>query len=474
MPNSLQSFSPPVGAACRDVLVVGAGLCGLGVAHAVAAARPDLSVTVLEASDRAGGQLRTTTADGYTFEHGATTLTTNRAQTHELVRRLGLEQRMELVGDAGKGSFLYMGGRLHPVPRTPRDLVSSPLLSWKGKLRILAEPVARRRAPARDETVYEFVARRFGDELARIGAMTALQGVTAGDARTTSLPAVAPRLQELDRSVGRSGLVGHMVGAAVRSAGSQARRAGPCTFRDGGLQVLPDTLAAGLGDRVRYGVAVTAIRRTAAGRYAVTTATGERVDAGQVVVAAPAAAAARILEGLAPQAAAEVAAIECASLRVVGLGYRRSAFDSPPRGVGFLAAPHAGAEIIGAIVSSNLFASQAPDDRVLVRAFVGGVFAPAAMGEPTEAAVARVERVLARVYGLREGPEFVRDARWTDRIPQFPQDQMARARRVEHALAGHAGLHLPTTLIAGVGLEETIAAAAAVSDDVITTAGAMR
>lgn len=470
--NTTRALAHPSLPATCDVVVIGAGLCGLGIAHAVLQARPDLSVVVLEACDRAGGQLRTTSAAGYTFEHGATALTTNRAQTLELVRRLGLEARLQAAAEEGKRSFLYADGSLHPVPRTPRDFAASSLLTWKGKLRTLAEPIARRRAPVQDETVYEFVARRFGDEIARVAAMTALQGVTAGDARATSLPAVAQRLQQLDQSVGATGLVGHMVRAAARARQSQPRRGGAHTFRDGGLQVLPDTLAAALGDRLRCGVTVTEVRREASDRYAILTAGGQRVQAHQVVIATPAAAAAQILRPLVPEASAEVAAIESAPLRVVGLGYRRAAFGKAPLGVGFLSLPDARAPVIGAIVSSNLFPGQAPPDRILVRAFVGGVFAPAAVHEPTDAAIARIERILAHVYGLREAPEYVQDARWTEGIPQYPRGQMARAQRVEQAIARHIGLHLPATLVAGIGLEEAIAAGDAVSRDVITTAGA--
>ncbi len=459
------------GDAC-DVVVIGGGLCGLAAAHAVVLARPELAVTVLEAASRAGGQVQTTTEAGYTFEHGATTLTTGRPETRELIERLGLEERVQRAGDESKRSFVYRGGRLHPVPRTPQDLLASPLLSWKGKLRMLAEPVARRGAPAGDETVYGFVARRFGHELARLAAMTALQGVTAGDARTTSLAAVAPRVLQLDCAVDRWGLVGHMARARPRAAEGQPRRGGACTFRGGGLHVLPAALADALGERLRLGVRVSELRHAGDGGYEVVTNAGECLRARQVIVATPAAAAARILRGLVPQVAAEAAAIGYAPLRVVGLGYRRSAFRSPPQGIGFLAVPDARAGIIGAITSSNLFGGQAPPDRVLVRAFVGGVFAPEAVDEPVDAAVARVERVLSRVYGLSEDPEYVRDARWAAGIPQYGRDQPARARRVERAVAGCAGLHLPTTLVTGVGLEETIAAAAAVSRDVITTSGA--
>jgi protoporphyrinogen/coproporphyrinogen III oxidase len=459
--TSSPNFKPVSPPSECDVLIVGAGIAGLTAALTIAGERPDLSTLVVDAVERPGGQIRTTVEGGYTFEHGATALSVSRPQARELIARAGLEHRLDPARDDALGSFIYRDGALQAVPRTPREFVASPLLSWRGKLRLLAEPLVGRRSPAADhESVYDFAARRFGHEVARVGATVVLQGVTAGDARKTSLEAVWPRIDRLDRAVGRPGLLGH----AVRVRG-RAQPPRLYTIRAGGLQVLTDTIAAALGDRLRSRAQVRKIHQDGH-LFQATLADDSAVRAPQIVVALSPADAVSVLEPLI--AAAPVPA--GVRMRVVGLGYRVKAFRERPSGRGFLAAPGEADGVIGAIVSSNLFPDQAPPGRVLVRAFLGGAFAADVADEPSEIAIVRVERTLARLYGLRGEAEFVRDVRWPTGIAQYPRRHMSRVRELERALTALPGLHLARSSITGVGLEHAIEAGATAAGRAINQA----
>ncbi|MGB7344114.1 MAG: FAD-dependent oxidoreductase, partial [Pirellulaceae bacterium] len=57
-----------------DVIIIGAGLAGLTCASQLTKA--GRSVTVLEATDRVGGRVRTDVVDGYTMDHGFQVLLT--------------------------------------------------------------------------------------------------------------------------------------------------------------------------------------------------------------------------------------------------------------------------------------------------------------------------------------------------------------------------------------------------------------
>ena len=134
-----------------DVIVVGGGIGGLTAAHTIAAECPDASIVVLEATDRPGGQVVTTTAHGYTFEHGATSLMMRGPETSLLVDQLGLRDSLQPAAPAGLRGFFYTGGMLRPLPRTPRAAARSPLLSTTGKLRALAEPLLGRPTHGRED-----------------------------------------------------------------------------------------------------------------------------------------------------------------------------------------------------------------------------------------------------------------------------------------------------------------------------------
>jgi oxygen-dependent protoporphyrinogen oxidase len=212
-----------------DVVVVGAGVAGLTVARTVLDGCPQASVAVLEAADRPGGQVITTLADGYTFEHGATAMMSPGAEVRGILDRLGLGDRIETASAAGTATALWRDGRLNPLPTGLASAARSGLLSVPGKARVLAEPVLGRRRPGPDETIDEFARRRFGPEAARILIGALVQGVTAGDPRSTELAAFSPKLWHLDRAAGRRSLLVTALGQrrAARVARSGAAGSAP-------------------------------------------------------------------------------------------------------------------------------------------------------------------------------------------------------------------------------------------------------
>ena len=300
-----------------DIVVIGAGLAGLTVAHAILRRAPATRLAVLESAGRAGGQLRTTVARGYTFEHGATSLLASHRETWALLSELGLAQRVEPAAPAARTTWLWLGGRLHEVPRSVPAAARTRLLSPRGKARVLAEPLLGRGRPRPDDTLHEFVQRRFGAEPARTLLAAMVQGIAAGDPRATSLRALSPRLWQLDQAAGRGSL---LLRALRQRTGQRASRsaspAGPATLRGGGLSVLTDTLAASLGTALECGRDVRAIRPGGLRRYSVEPGNGPAIEADTVVLAVPAHRASGMLAAIAPAAAAALGQIEFTDLRV--------------------------------------------------------------------------------------------------------------------------------------------------------------
>src|SRR5262245_42087994 len=139
-----------------DTLVVGAGLSGLAYAHARG---PAADLLVLEASDRPGGLIRTTKTalegGGHVqFEWGPETLPGSAPALTALLAELKLEVRR--APPAAGRRLVQHGGRLHALPTGAWSLLTSGLLSRRGKLRALTEPL-RSRSAALDATVADFV-----------------------------------------------------------------------------------------------------------------------------------------------------------------------------------------------------------------------------------------------------------------------------------------------------------------------------
>ncbi len=455
------------------VAVVGGGLAGLATAHALLHLRPELDVVVLEATGAPGGKVRTSVEDGYTFDWGPNGFLANVPETLVLARELGLEDRLRPAADAATQRFLYRDGGLRALPNSPGSFLRSELLSLPGKLRALAEPLLAR-SVRREETVYDFVARHFGFEAARVFAGVFVAGITAGDPRELSLDALFPRLRKLEATHGSllRGMAAarraERVAPPPAAAGGGAKRDGRLTTFEGGVQTLIDALATELGARLRTGARAVALRDAAGrpgGGAVVELADGEALDVDAVVLATPAFAAADLLAHDVPDAAAALATIRYVDVAVVALGYDRIDVARPLDGFGFLAPRGEGVRSLGVLWSSSTFPDQAPPGKVALRAIAGGALDPGFVALPDEDALAAVRRDLERTMGIVAEPESVKIVRWPRGIPQFGLGHRERVATARAALAKRRpNVALAGNYLDGVGLNDVVRSAQAAAE----------
>lgn len=441
------------------MLVIGGGISGLTAAYT--ALRAGLEVTVLEAGPAPGGKVRSSVESGYTLDWGPNGFITNVPDTLELVDALGLRDALQPAADAAERRYLYAGGDLRPIPTGPGAFVRSELLSPPGKLRVLSELVYAR-AVKREESVHDFMARHFGFEAARVFAGPFVQGICAGDARQVSLDAMFPRLRQLESSHGSllRGL------AAARSAAREdARaletRAGRLTsFRQGGVQRLIDALAEVLGERVRTGARVTALRREPGrdGRgVEVELDDGGTLTSDAVVLATPAYVSAELLAPLAPDASSALQAIRYVDVHVLGFGFDRIDVPYPLDGFGFLVPRGGRVRVLGVLWSSVLFPDQAPEGKVGLRILAGGSLDPGFSNLRDDDALAVARRDLEATMGIVAEPEYQRLIRWPRAIPQLELGHLGHVSRARQAVVrALPGVRLAGNYLDGVGLNDAV------------------
>ncbi len=437
------------------VAVLGRGISGLAAAHFLT--RAGHEVVSIDPAAAPGGFIRSERIDGFLCETGPQALLDGPAETRQLVAGAGLEARVIRAAPTARRRFIHARGRLQALPGSPVALVRSGLLSWRGKVRLAREPFLRGSAPDGDESVLAFGARRFGEEAARALVATAVIGVYAGDAADLSAPSALPRLAALERAHG----------SVVRGAIKQRRSGGgfgkPVSFPDG-LQELARALDQQLGAR-RIVAAAERIERQGQGWRVSLSGGGAPVDAGAVVVATSGAAAAELLDPLAPAAAAALRRVRQASAAVVCLGFKSADIGVDLRSYGFLVArdPAVGgapSTVLGCQYESSIFAGRAPEGAVLLRAIVGGTFDPGIVGESDDVIRDRTVADLRRLAGLSREPDFVRVWRHRDAIPQYALGHARLVADADADLARHPGLYLIGHTLRGVGLNDCIAAAA--------------
>ncbi|MET0580174.1 MAG: protoporphyrinogen oxidase, partial [Ilumatobacteraceae bacterium] len=244
------------------ILVVGGGITGLTVAHALAGltAPDEVTIEVREADDRLGGKLRTSPFAGRpAIDEGADAFLARVPHGTALARTVGLGD--ELTSPTGATASVWHDG-LHPIPEglmlgVPADLLklsASRLLSVRGKLRAGLEPLLPRRGDP-DDSIGALVRSRFGDEVQDRLVDALVGSIYAADTDRFSL-AMVPQLAAL-AGKGRSLLL-----RARQLKAAAPANTGPIFHAPlGGMASLVDAVAAAARAR---GVTLTTARRVTA------------------------------------------------------------------------------------------------------------------------------------------------------------------------------------------------------------------
>jgi len=477
----------PAGAAGRHVVVVGGGVAGLAAAHVL---RRDggrgLRVTVLEGSPHLGGKLRVSDLAGVPVDEGAESLLLRRPEAAALAADAGLT----LEPAATTSARLWSRGEMHPlptgtvmgIPADLRQLAGTGLLTTREMARIPLDSWLPRTRVRDDVSVGRYVDARLGRAVLDRLVEPLLGGVYAGRADQLSLAATLPQLMPYVRRE-RSLLAAVRASrdAAPPAGGPTAPPAGPTApppavfgAPRGGVGRLPEALAGRLrsaGVELRTKATVRELRRTPTGWRVVVGSTRdpEEVPADAVVLALPAAPAARLLRAEVPVAASELTQVRSASMAVVALAFPSAAFAERPAASGFLVPPVDGRTVKAVTFSSTKwgwYADAAPGT-VVVRASLGRVGQEAVLQREDAELVDLALADLTDALRVTDPPLDARVTRWGGGLPQYAVGHLDRVARVRAAVATRPGLAVCGATYDGVGIAACIATAERAAHEVL-------
>ncbi len=441
------------------VAVVGGGISGLVAAHRLRALLgPAAQVVLVEASGRLGGKLRTVDLAGQRYDVGAEAYLVRRPEVTALLDELGLAggvvhpTRARSTVRAGGVTRLVPGGTLMGVPADPAAVAD--LLTADGARRVAAEASLPPVHLDGDAALGPLLRARFGDELPDRLIDPLLGGVYAGGVDGLGLRATMPALAAaLD------------AGATSLTAAAAAAVPAPT-----GKPVF-GTLAAGLGELVdrlaegldaRLGAPVRSLRRHGAGWRLVLGAAAPAhapsdpvLDVDAVVLAVPAPAARKLLDGVVPAASAAYARVEVASMAVVALALPAGA-DLPGTSGVLLGATERRLDGTRFAVKAFTFSASKwahlGEDAVVVRGSVGRHRDPGALRADDDELVRLVRADLVELTGVTAPPIDAVVTRWGGGLPQYAVGHAELVAELERAVAAEPGLAVAGAALHGVGI----------------------
>jgi len=456
------------------IAVVGGGISGLAAAHRILEQRKQHNTPVdlhlLEAGGRLGGVIHTSERDGFLLEGGPDSFISEKPWALSLCHRLGLESSLIGTGETHRRSFIVHQNKLQPVPDgfyllAPTRIwptITTPIFSWPGKIRMLADlflPRKKRSSATEDETLASFVRRRLGHEALDRMAQPMIGGIYTSDPEELSLRATMPRFLDMEQE--HRSLILAMWRQRQKMRHSQNHQAagpryGLFVSLNRGMVRLVEALRQRIpSDSIHLNTQVSALRKTGH-HWTLDLTNGTQLEADAVCLALAAFQSADLLQTFDAQLAAKLRSIRYASTATVNLAYRLEDIPGALEGFGFVVPAIERREILACTFSHMKFSGRAPRSHALLRAFMGGALQPKAFDYEDHEMIRIVRQNLRELLSIEEPPLFALVERHAGAMAQYRVGHLDLVAEIETLANQHPTLQLAGNGFTGIGIPDCI------------------
>jgi protoporphyrinogen/coproporphyrinogen III oxidase len=461
----------------KRIAIIGGGISGLAAAFALEKHRRGgvtLDYSLFESSPRLGGVLLTEHIDGCLVEAGPDSFLTEKPWASDLCREIGLGDQLIGSNDGERKTYILAKNRLVPIPdglmfMVPTKILPviwSPLFSASTKFRMMREWFHPPKKSSADESVTSFVERHYGPEMVDRLADPLLSGVYGGQASQLSLRAVLPRFAEMEA---RHGSLGRAMLSARRKAPAAARPLFT-SLKDGMQQMVEAVVSHLAASSLHINTSVQALQRQDSGWLVSAGYASDQFDA--VILATSAQDAAQL--GLPDELRRSLGEIEYTSSVTIALAYDQQVRRSLPAGFGFLVPRSEGRRLLAVTFVHNKFPHRAPEDRALLRCFLGSARDQTLLDVPDDEMVNVVRQELRQILSLTAEPLFTRVYKWKDAMAQYNVGHIERIQAIEQACRELPGLALAGNAYHGIGVPDCVRSGADAAANVLKSLGLLQ
>ncbi|WP_214762849.1 protoporphyrinogen oxidase [Exiguobacterium sp. s146] len=432
----------------NKIAIIGGGITGMAAAYY--AKQAGAHVTLYEASDRIGGKIKTVYRDGFVLECGPDGYMARKPTLTDLITELGLGD--DLVRSMTGTSYIYVRNQLRQmpvgsvmgIPTKFWPMVKTDLFTWRGKLRAGLDLVLPRVYAGSDISLDTFFRARLGSEVVEAMIEPLLSGIYNGTLDDMSIESTFPQFITIEQKT-RSLILGMKALTPPVQAGVKPREAGKFLSLGQGLGVLIEALRPSI-DRLCLETRVASVRPH---EVVLEDGTVESFD-GIVLATSPNALGP--LLGL-PEAERLSALKRTSSITVLAAFEKAdvAALD----GTGYVIAKGEGNALTACSWMHKKWPHMAPDNKALLRVYIGSAFVPDLLAESDETVAAFALGELRKIQHVGT-PLFTKVERHVDTMPQYEVGHKQYVRAFEETMSSLDGIEACGAILHGVGLPDCV------------------
>lgn len=437
------------------IIILGAGVTGLTLAHHLN--KKGKSFKVIEKANRHGGVVHTRHKNDFTYESGPNSGIVSHPEVVALFDDLGDTINVEKGNDLVKIRYVLKNGEWHALPSSIKLAVSTPLFTFKDKIRVLGEPF-RKKGTNPDESLAAMVKRRLGNSFLDYAIDPFILGIYAGDPAMLVPRHALPKLYNLEQKYGS------FIKGAIKKRKEPKTELEQRTDRtvfsfEGGLSSLTNALLDSAGKdnfcfnaeglNVNFKDDIYTVNYKHQGQ-------AQELTCDQLVTTFGSNGLDSTLPFIPDEEMAHLTNLKYARVIEVAIGFDK--WDGRPLdGFGGLIPHKEKRDLLGVLFMSSLFKERAPKNGALLSVFMGGVRNEALCDLDDEQIMRILEAELKALMKMDTfDPTMIDIMRYSHAIPQYSINSGERFSAIDRVQKRYKGLFIAGNLRDGIGMADRI------------------